>query len=144
MKTAMESMNDVWECEILQDLLEEEQRQRMMDKGRTDKEKRTLEHKLRVYGADIQYLRDELRRCKKPYRNHLLAMVPMALTVIALILLQRFANISPSFIYPIATMLFMGLAWCAATVWERTRNRKGGQRRDHEGNHGTHPLCKKQ
>ena len=39
MKTAMETMNDVWECEILQDLLEEEQRQRMMDKGRTDKEK---------------------------------------------------------------------------------------------------------
>jgi hypothetical protein len=131
MKTAMETMNDVWECEILQDKLYEEQRQRVMDQGRREKEKRTLEHKLRVYGADIQYLRDELRRCKKPYRNHLLAMVPMALTVIALILLQRFANISPSFIYPIATMLFMGLAWCAATVWERTRNRKGGNRHDH-------------
>ena len=132
MKTAMETMNDVWECEILQDLLEEEQRQRMMDKGRADKEKRTLEHKLRVYGADIQYLRDELRRCKKPYRKHLIAMAPMSLAVIALILLQRFANISPSVIYPFATALFMGLAWCAATVWERIRNCKGGQRRDHK------------
>lgn len=122
MKTAMELNQDVWECEILQDQLEEEQRQRMMDKGRTDKEKRSLEHKLKVYGADIQYLREELRRCKKPYKKHLIAMMPMALAVIVLTLVQIFTNVNPSIIYPVATVLFMGLTWCAATVWERSRN----------------------
>ena len=131
MKTAMELNHDAWECEILQDRLEEEQRQRVMDKGRTDKEKRSLEHKLKVYGADIQHLREELRRCKKPYKKHLVAMLPMALAVIVLILVQIFTNVNPSIIYPVATALFMGLAWCAATVWERTRNRKGGNRHDY-------------
>ena len=140
MKTTMEFNQDAWECEILQEKLYEEQRQRVMDKGRSDKEKRSLERKLCVYSADIQYLRDELRRCKKPYRKHMIAMVPMIFGVIVLILVQSFAHVSPTVLYPIATALFMGLAWCAGIVWERIRNRKGGFR--HESKHGTHPLCK--
>lgn len=131
MKTAMETMNDVWECEILQDLLEEEQRQRMMDKGRTDKEKERLLNQLMAANTYARYLREQLNWCRKPYKKHLLAMVPMAVAVIVLILVQAFANVNPSVIYPFATALFMGLAWCAATVWERTRNSKGGNRHDH-------------
>lgn len=144
MKTAMELNQDAWECDILQDKIYEEQRQRVMEKGQSDKAMRNLERKLCVYSADIQYLRDELRRCKKPYRKHLIAMVPMALAIIVLITVQSFAHVSPTVLHPIATALFMGLAWCAATVWERIRNRKGGFRHDHEAKHGTHPLCKKQ
>lgn len=131
MKTAMELNHDAWECEILQDRLEEEQRQRVMEQGRSDKEKRMLEYKIQIANTYAGHLQDQLRRCRKPYKKHLIAMMPMALAVIVLILVQAFCNVNSSVLSTIATALFMGLSWCAATVWERTRSRKGGNRHDH-------------
>jgi predicted exporter len=103
----------------------------MMDKGRTDKEKERLLDQLMAASTYARYLREQLNWCRKPYKKHLLAMVPMALAVIVLILVQAFCNVNSSVLSSIATALFMGLSWCAATVWERTRSRKGGNRHDH-------------